>query len=96
MVELVLSPIEDGKRQRCIGDNGNDMSYVDAMREDDIGKDDTDWEHLGCMANILMEDCIRESNVKVVEEYVDDEVAKVEIVGKEFLGSFAIFLIEGS
>ena len=46
------------------------------------------------MANILMEDCIRE-NVKVTEEFVDDEVAKVEIDKKEFLGSFANFIDRG-
>ena len=40
-----------------------------------------------------MEDCIRE-NVKVVEEFVDDEVAKVEI-DKEFLGSFVNFIDRG-
>ena len=38
-----------------------------------------------------MEDCIRE-NVKVAEEFVDDEVAKVEIDKKEFLGSFLNFI----
>ena len=59
MVELVSSPRGDGKRQRCIGDNSNDMSYANAMQQDDIGKDDTHWEHLRCMINILMEDCIR-------------------------------------
>ena len=41
-----------------------------------------------------MEDCIRE-NVKVVEEFVDDEVTKVEIDNKEFLGSFANFIDRG-
>ena len=59
MVELVSSPRGDGKRQRCIGDNSNDMSYANAMQQDDIGKDDTHWEHLRCIANILKEDCIR-------------------------------------
>ena len=43
------------------------------------------------MANILMEGCIRE-NVKLVEEFVDNEVAKVEIEKKKFLGSFAKFI----
>ena len=94
MVELVSSPRGDGKRQRCIGENSNDMSYADAMRQDDIKKDESHWEHLRCMENILMEDCIRE-NVKVVEEFVDDEVAKVEIDKKEFLGSFANFIDRG-
>ena len=70
------------------------MSYVDAMRQDDIEKDDHYWEHLRCTTNILMEDCIRE-NAKVAREFVDDEVAKVEIDNKEFLGSFVIFFIEG-
>ena len=94
MVESVSSPRGDGKRQRCIGENSNDMSYADAMRQDDIKKDESHWEHLRCMENILMEDCIRE-NVKVVEEFVDDEVAKVEIDKKEFLGSFANFIDGG-
>ena len=47
-------------------------------------------EHLRCLTNIIMEDCIKE-NVKVVEEFVDDEVAKVEIDNKAFLGSFDKF-----
>ena len=54
------------------------MSYACAMRQDDIGRDNNHWEHLRCMVNILMEDCISE-NVKIVEEFVDDEVAKVEL-----------------
>ena len=37
-----------------------------------------------CMANIPIEDCIRE-NVKVIKEFVDDERAKVEIGNKELL-----------
>ena len=41
MVESISSPRGDGKRQRCIGENSNDMSYADAMRQDDIEKDDS-------------------------------------------------------
>ena len=69
------------------------MSYADAMRQDDIDKDDNHWEHLRCMSNIRMEDCNRE-NVKVVEYFVDDEVVMVEI-DKEFLGSFANLIDRG-
>ena len=94
MAESVSSPRGDGKRQLCIGENSNDMSYSYAMRQDDIEKDDNHWEHLRCMANMLMEDCIRE-NVKFVEKFVEDEVAKVEIEKKEFLGSFANFIDRG-
>ena len=36
MVELVVSPRGDDKRQRFIGDDSNDMSYVEAMQQDDI------------------------------------------------------------
>ena len=46
------------------------------------------------MANILMEDCIME-NVKVVDEVVDDEMAKVEIDNKKSLGSFANLFDKG-
>ena len=70
------------------------MSYFDATQQDDMVRDDSHWDHLRCMLNILMEDCIRE-NVKVVEEFVDDEVVKVEIDNKEFLGSFANFRDKG-
>ena len=49
---------------------------------------------LRCMVNILMEDCIRE-DVKVVEEFVYDEVTKVEIDNEEFLGSFTNFFDRG-
>ena len=45
------------------------------MQQDDIERDDSHWEDLRCMENILMEDCIRE-NVNVVEEFIDYEVAK--------------------
>ena len=76
MVESVSSPRGDGKRQRCIGDNTNDMLYIDTMQQYDIKKDDSHQEHLRCMENILMKDCIWE-NVKVVEDFVDDEVANV-------------------
>ena len=69
------------------------MSYADAMQQDYIGKDDTHWEYLRCIANILMEDCIKE-NVKVVQEFVDDEVTKVEIDNKEFLGPFVNLFIQ--
>ena len=68
MVESISSPREDGKRQWCIGDNTNDMSYVDAMRQDDIEKHDSHWEHLRCMANILMEDCICHEHIPKLHE----------------------------
>ena len=41
-----------------------------------------------------MEYCTRE-NVKVVEEFVDDEVAKVEIDKKAFWGSFVNLIDRG-
>ena len=41
-----------------------------------------------------MEDRIRE-NIKVVEEFVDDDMIKVEIDNKEFLGPFANFFNRG-
>ena len=41
MVESISSPRGDDKRQRRIGENSSDMSYADAMRQDDIEKDDS-------------------------------------------------------
>ena len=50
-------------------------------------RDDSHWEHLRCMTNILMEYCIRE-NVKFVKEFDDDEVLKVEIDNTDLDGSY--------
>ena len=43
MVESATSPRGDGKTQQCIGGDSNDMSYADAMCQDDIERDDIHW-----------------------------------------------------
>ena len=49
--------------------------------KDDIQRDDSYWEHLRCMEDVLIEDCIRE-NLKVVEEFINDDATKVKIDNK--------------
>ena len=81
------------KRPKRVEDEVN-MSYVDAMRSDVNFKDDAHWEYLRCMANALMEDCMKE-NAKIASEFDAEDIFKVEVDTKEYLSSFSAFYDRG-
>ena len=62
------------------------------MRKDAINRNE---EHLLCIANVLIENFLRD-NVKVVEEFVNNGVAKVGMDNKDLLGSISNFFDKGS
>ena len=56
---------------------------------------DRDEEYLRCITNVLIEGFLRD-NVKVVEEFVNNGVAKVGMDNKDLLGSISNFFDKGS